>query len=643
MLLAVMILLARAPAVSPAVQNPLHTGPPPPKYAPVQTQFTKVKFDTAGSTADGGGGGGGGGGGRAGSNSEKYHPYGGSHLRTALREIVDPIIANGKGQQREGYTPVHEVAEERSFYRQADGGAAMSSPDITLRGALRRRCSNYLACEHHLPVVEIQNAVFYRGALYLNNPDAETLNAVREMSMFYASVPNRLPAQLTSSTSEALPWMPGPEVILYNTQDADYQPPTGFRGPPGGYFNAPKKCTRIWDTNAFFLFPWEVENAYHSLNDNLLSVLVSVILQHITDVTHGRGWSPSQFKTLFMFSLTTQSTKPRATKIMAFLRHMFNGDVQSPFELFDSEYGQAENNVYCIRRMAWGTAMKPLGIDGTTKLMRLAHAVLRRVNQLEFGGVNVPSKRNIDTYSDDARKKKLKVVLITRNRSGADGSGRRSIEKKSEMKLLTAFDASEHVEARRCCDWGSMKGAKEVAVMFANADVCISVHGAGLANCVFGPPRMVVFEMQAPSQEYFGFDPFIKLAHMAGGGSYGVYIPEKLTPSGIVLNNDSISDIVFTSLGLARRTLKASNKNGAVASYNDFIIDHATTYHSQIIIILSPVAADMQSWVPLSVLGPLGAPQAPYGAKLIPFHSNKQIHSSSQLKRMLFFALFFVP
>ena len=79
---------------------------------------------------------------------------------------------------------------------------------------------------------------------------------------------------------------------------------------------------------------------------------------------------------------------------------------------------------------------------------------------------------------------------------------------------------------------------------FGDVDVCMGIHGAGLANCVFGPPGVTIFEMQTRFHN-FGFDSFMKVAHMASGthvmmDTEGMYNKK----TGVVLQNSTLTDIV---------------------------------------------------------------------------------------------------
>ncbi len=79
------------------------------------------------------------------------------------------------------------------------------------------------------------------------------------------------------------------------------------------------------DTHAFFLFPWETNNAFHSLNDNLFSVLSSIVLHYLTATVEDIVQAPN-YKTLFLF---TRIAIPKdQTLVFKLLNVLFENDVQ---------------------------------------------------------------------------------------------------------------------------------------------------------------------------------------------------------------------------------------------------------------------------------------------------------------------------
>ena len=94
-----------------------------------------------------------------------------------MKEIVDPLVHRYGGNTEKDT----DNGRDEAFWAANDKSISNMKPS-----SLRRRCSNYLACEHHVPVVEVENAIFYDGALHLNNPNVATLKAIRNMNQIHA-------------------------------------------------------------------------------------------------------------------------------------------------------------------------------------------------------------------------------------------------------------------------------------------------------------------------------------------------------------------------------------------------------------------------------------------------------------------------
>ena len=83
------------------------------------------------------------------------------------------------------------------------------------------------------------------------------------------------------------------------------------------------QCTEanFLDESAYFLFPWEAHNSFHSLNDNVFSLLSSIVLQHVTGSLRG----PAK-RVLYVFA---KQSKAQAKESFMFklLRVIFDGEV----------------------------------------------------------------------------------------------------------------------------------------------------------------------------------------------------------------------------------------------------------------------------------------------------------------------------
>eukprot|EP01038_Epipyxis_sp_PR26KG_P017269 gene17269-23812_t len=124
------------------------------------------------------------------------------------------------------------------------------------------------------------------------------------------------------------------------------------------------------------------------------------------------------------------------------------------------------------------------------------------------------------------------------------------------------------------------------------------MHGAGLANCVFGSTNMIIVEMQM--QNAFGFDSFMKISHMSHGHHlfYDIRGSKKIrgvTGSGTLLSQEVIEDIVDITLTLfnnnnnnnnnKEKSRKLSNNNNNLNKFkSNENINKMNVYHNEIII-----------------------------------------------------------
>ena len=399
-----------------------------------------------------------------------------------------------------------------SFWNGAKDGMQLNSE---FRSKLRRRCPSYLGCTSHAGGVEIFNGIFDNNVLWLKDVDKETVMQIEALQDFYAGRKGYLPAALAKPGV----WTPGPKIMTYREGDK----------------GAPTACTKVWDTDAFFLYPWESGNAYHSLNDNLMSVLASVVLQYASDYLYEREASPTR-KTLFLFR-NFDTMNP--TIIYKALVPLFSADVLPAKEALGRDKGPQ-----CFRRISWGSAAKPFYKDGLAALRRVIYLVFRTV--IEHSPGVEPSNNPVSAQREGNSangKRSLKIVVVGRGGGSSSGGHKRSLHRESEKALLDLLDKRGH-EVSPCCDFKRMKAIPQIMAKFGDVDICMGIHGAGLANCVFGPPGMMVFELQTRFHN-FGFDSFMKVAHMTGGDhvmldTEGMYNKK----TGVVLVNNTVTDIV---------------------------------------------------------------------------------------------------
>ena len=206
-------------------------------------------------------------------SGDKYDvgPFGGTIINKALQEVIGDRFPIPLEAQRVSRTAEEREAED-TFYRSQSKGAHEDGVEVTLRSSLRFRCRDYLACEYHLPVVELENVIIDKGVVYLNNPDKSSLAAIERMmdpAVMFKVTRGRLPSTLIQNNAEN-EWLPGPQLVIYNSGERNSR----TAGPP--------RCRHVWDTSAFFLFPWESHNAFHALNDNVRPYTLNIYITFTT-------------------------------------------------------------------------------------------------------------------------------------------------------------------------------------------------------------------------------------------------------------------------------------------------------------------------------------------------------------------------
>jgi hypothetical protein len=233
--------------------------------------------------------------------------------------------------------------------------------------------------------------------------------------------------------------------------------------------------------------------------------------------------------------------------------------------------------------VTWGTSIKPFYRDSLVALRRAIFIVLQYIirkapqfpqkpaPELKLTS-NVKSKwathiartapkaeTNLGTILAPPR-----VVIVTRNGTLTDENPYRKLSKDSEARLLKAFEA-RGASAVICCNFKYVNTASALMSYFGHVDICIGIHGAGLSNCVFGKDGLVMLEMQV--HHAYGFDSFMKIAHMAGG-SY-LFYDTRETPklrakgAGAILDQQTVEKMADLALEYYyKQHDKQSNNNG---------------------------------------------------------------------------------
>ena len=231
---------------------------------------------------------------------------------------------------------------------------------------------------------------------------------------------------------------------------------------------------------------------------------------------------------------------------------------------------------HCVAHLAWGTSMKPFYRDSLVDLRRVLYRVLHHLLRssalipsmpasalLQFGNDSLTSSSSSSSSSTSfsdlsssssssfAKPRQPRVIIVTRNTTRPANDASRRLTADSERRLVQAFHRLG-IEAVICCDFNYVRSVTDVLSYFGHADICIGIHGAGLSNCILSKEKMVLLELQV--HHAFGFDSFMKLAHMASG-TYLFYdtrpLPRQKRPHrdvGIVLDDVTVSDLVSLAL-----------------------------------------------------------------------------------------------
>ena len=244
-----------------------------------------------------------------------------SILQTALELVVGPSPQN----------PIFQPLplQGDAFWNRSGTNHALPTSRV------RRRCSDFWACEHATLALEIDGAIFHNGVLYLHDADAQSREAVEGVRKFYNSLLGRHPPD------DVLP----PTFTLYE-ESSFHSGPRWVEGLPIKFIETNHglnfTCERLWDSTVYFLHPYFPDNNFHALNDNVFSVLASVLLQHIMGATLGG----SIHRTLFLFRNRDKPGQSHNLSPMFKILYMLFDDVKPAREV-------VVGGPHCIRHMVW--------------------------------------------------------------------------------------------------------------------------------------------------------------------------------------------------------------------------------------------------------------------------------------------------
>ena len=243
-----------------------------------------------------------------------------SILQTTLEQVI------GLSPQNPTFVPIPLQGD--AFWNRSGTHHALPTSRV------RRRCSDFWTCEHATMALEIDGAIFHNGILYLHNADTHSREAIKGVRKFYDSLKGRHPAAETPN----LYYLP-PTYTIYEGI------PRWIEGLPIKFIETNNElnittCQHLWDTSGYFLHPYYVDNNFHALNDNVFSVLASVVLQHIM----GAAMEGSSHRTLFLFRNRDKAEKVHNASPMYKMLYMLFDDVKPAKDV-------VMGGPHCIRHM----------------------------------------------------------------------------------------------------------------------------------------------------------------------------------------------------------------------------------------------------------------------------------------------------
>lgn len=341
------------------------------------------------------------------------------------------------------------------------------------------------------------------------------------------------------------------------------------------------------NTHAFFLFPWETNNAFHTLNDNVLSVLSNVIQHYLATPVTTVPPQDTPVYTLHVFRVLARNKQLNSTVLYDLLPVIFGeGNVISARRVL-------KGGPHCFKHLAWSTANKPIYKDTLVDLRRASFDVLQHIlhsyhadNKAALSTAlpvattlaqSLPQQQSAIVRNTGANStatelvRRPRVIIITR-KGTTDPS--RKLNIKSEEELAVHFQRAGFA-TEICCDFQTVNTVALLVDKFQDVDICVGIHGAGLSNCIFGRRGVVIVEFQ--THHNFGSLLFQKLAHMASGHHvfYDARFAGKMQgklKGGIILTKTAMQEVVVLSKKIyahSERTrlverLNRSNKRSAL-------------------------------------------------------------------------------
>lgn len=339
--------------------------------------------------------------------------------------------------------------------------------------------------------------------------DEKSLELVRHIDTLASAKKGHLPSCLVSLGGGSYDYVAGPKLSK----------------------NSPASiCTTFKNETAVFVFPWETGNAFHSLNDNTFAVLSQVLLHRLL---HAQTPAVAPYH-VYSFA---RSTPAKSTTMFQLLFFLFSDN-----NVLSSTTSLLSGGPNCLQSSSWGSPVKVFYFDSLFNFRAEQYVFLRTLLETSIPQLPRPSER---------KNRPPKVVIVSRRDTAVVG---RKLSHDSEQRLADVFRA-QGAEVIICCDFAQLNTVEKVVATFWDVDICVGVHGAGMINCVFGRPGLVVVELQ--NHHAYGLETFMRMAHMARGNYifYDVRQAHKVAHEkvgGAHLNQSLVQRIVATSLALHR-------------------------------------------------------------------------------------------
>eukprot|EP00981_Chlorochromonas_danica_P007971 scaffold1931_cov215-Ochromonas_danica.AAC.27 len=331
-----------------------------------------------------------------------------------------------------------------------------------------RRCTGHLACEYHVPVVEMRRVIFDNGAVIVPGPANQQL--VDSLMTLHGAKKGHLPSFLVQTNANGGEFVAGP-AFTYSQKNQNQNQKQNL---------SLEVCKNQWKNHsAFFVSPWVTYNAFHALNDNVFAMISSVVLQYLSTPIAMR--SELYPRILYRFSKLVSRSSSTIYELL---------DVFFPQSL--SAKKLLAGGPHCLQHGVWGAHLKVFYRDSLLMLRYTLYEVMKRLLAASWSSVLSPYPGIQGTGNNHktlTTKRRPKVLIVTRNTyinpfrseaaedSALSISGNfRKLAPDSEARLVETFRALG-ADVAICCDF-----SKELQVTFS-----------------------------------FGSDHFPKMAHMARG------------------------------------------------------------------------------------------------------------------------------